>query len=566
MRQEVIQKAPEQAKKSKPNLTGIPTQMKLDFEQRSGLSFDDVRVHYNSDKPRKIGALAYTQGNQVHVGPGQERHLRHELGHVVQQKSFNITPTKYMQGVAINDARIYEKTADTNPFSKCNTDGGSTNNDCYITSQVIQRLVIPIYVNNVLQALKSAQAPNIGQLNQIISEYGIVNATVSQNTQTQKFVLAFTDGSQVLSFDTWVDLVSYIIRASRDANEAEVTQAKQVKFGFELTFNNATDFGYSLVDLCAPSPKIEKAKSLLLDFANAICKAIKLLRGMDFVICDVKVQDSTRKKWANAGFTPQTISVIYRKKLGQQSEEPPITMEFCTVDLDPSCIEVQTYPIEYKKLLTDESDTLYKLLVKTIFDSASTVELSPASNPETGGGGHISIDVASAFLNEGHYLRNFFVHYLQQSKTTGSIFQRSQDIDNAPFPHEIDAEKGIQRAIRQFDGLPKEKQTIEEFVKMINKEYAGHGIEKLKSQIRTILSQTQPRTQKVRDDEIKSQMIHYQAVNLEHIIGEPKATQRIEMRRFDAQQNLGELQEQITELLKLILFSRQKPMIPMLYP
>ena len=35
---------------------------------------------YNSDKPRKIGALAYTQGTQVHIGPGQERHLRHELG------------------------------------------------------------------------------------------------------------------------------------------------------------------------------------------------------------------------------------------------------------------------------------------------------------------------------------------------------------------------------------------------------------------------------------------------------------------------------------------------------
>lgn len=98
---------------------------------------------------------------------------------------------------------------------------------------------------------------------------------------------------------------------------------------------------------------------------------------------------------------------------------------------------------------------------------------------------------------------------------------------------------------------------------MINKEYAGHGIEKLKSQIRTILSQTQPRTQKVRDDEIKSQMIHYQAVNLEHIIGEHKETQRIEMRRFDAQRNLGELQGQIKELLKLILFSRQKPTIPM---
>lgn len=113
MRQEVIQKAPERAKKQTPNLTGIPTQMKLDFERRSGLSFDDVRVHYNSDKPRKIGALAYTQIPQVHIGPGQERHLRHELGHVVQQKQGIVRPTTWINGLPVNDSLELEKSANT---------------------------------------------------------------------------------------------------------------------------------------------------------------------------------------------------------------------------------------------------------------------------------------------------------------------------------------------------------------------------------------------------------------------------------------------------------------------
>lgn len=112
MRQEVIQKAPEQAKKQTPNLTGIPTQMKLDFERRSGLSFDDVRVHYNSDKPRRIGALAYTQIPQVHIGPGQERHLQHELGHVVQQKRGIVRPTGIEHGMAINRSPVLEHSAD----------------------------------------------------------------------------------------------------------------------------------------------------------------------------------------------------------------------------------------------------------------------------------------------------------------------------------------------------------------------------------------------------------------------------------------------------------------------
>ena len=112
MKQAVIQKAEEKPKQRGPNLTGIPTQMKLDFEQRSGLSFDDVRVHYNSDKPRRIGALAYTQIPQVHIGPGQERHLRHELGHVVQQKSGGVVPTKKVSGLPLNDDPKLEVMAD----------------------------------------------------------------------------------------------------------------------------------------------------------------------------------------------------------------------------------------------------------------------------------------------------------------------------------------------------------------------------------------------------------------------------------------------------------------------
>lgn len=111
MRQAVIQKAEERQRRQQPNLTGIPTQMKLDFEQRSGLSFDDVRVHYNSDKPKRIGALAYTQIPQVHIGPGQERHLRHELGHVVQQKQGIVRPTTWINGLPVNDSIYYENMA-----------------------------------------------------------------------------------------------------------------------------------------------------------------------------------------------------------------------------------------------------------------------------------------------------------------------------------------------------------------------------------------------------------------------------------------------------------------------
>ena len=54
---------------------------------------DDVKVHYNSDKPTKLGAHAYAQGTDIHLGKGQEKHLPHEAWHVVQQKEGRVKPT-----------------------------------------------------------------------------------------------------------------------------------------------------------------------------------------------------------------------------------------------------------------------------------------------------------------------------------------------------------------------------------------------------------------------------------------------------------------------------------------
>lgn len=94
------------------NRTNIPTAMKERIERTSGVSLDDVKVHYHSDRPGLVGALAYTQGNQVYVGAGQERHLPHELGHVVQQKMGMVRPTRFENGYAVNDDGRLERQAD----------------------------------------------------------------------------------------------------------------------------------------------------------------------------------------------------------------------------------------------------------------------------------------------------------------------------------------------------------------------------------------------------------------------------------------------------------------------
>ncbi len=94
------------------NKTGIPDHLKTGIENLSGISLDDVKVHYNSDKPAQLNALAYAQGTDIHVAPGQERHLPHEAWHVVQQKQGRVRPTIQAKGVAINDDRGLEHEAD----------------------------------------------------------------------------------------------------------------------------------------------------------------------------------------------------------------------------------------------------------------------------------------------------------------------------------------------------------------------------------------------------------------------------------------------------------------------
>lgn len=94
------------------NETGMPDNLKAGIEDLSGFAMDDVRVHYNSDKPATVQALAYTQGTDIHVAPGQEQHLPHEAWHVAQQMAGRVEPTTEVGGLPVNDNPALEHEAD----------------------------------------------------------------------------------------------------------------------------------------------------------------------------------------------------------------------------------------------------------------------------------------------------------------------------------------------------------------------------------------------------------------------------------------------------------------------
>lgn len=98
----------------KENKTGLSDQLKTGVEALSGISLDDVKVHRNSDQPAKFHAHAYAQGTDIHLAPGQEKHLPHEAWHVVQQKQGRVKPNVQLKGkLIINNEPDLEQEADT---------------------------------------------------------------------------------------------------------------------------------------------------------------------------------------------------------------------------------------------------------------------------------------------------------------------------------------------------------------------------------------------------------------------------------------------------------------------
>ena len=98
---------------ARPNKTGLPDNLKSGIESLSGMSMDGVKVHYNSPQPAQLNAHAYAQGSDIHVAPGQERHLPHEAWHVVQQAQGRVQATMQMKdGVPVNDDAGLEHEAD----------------------------------------------------------------------------------------------------------------------------------------------------------------------------------------------------------------------------------------------------------------------------------------------------------------------------------------------------------------------------------------------------------------------------------------------------------------------
>ncbi|MGH7997879.1 MAG: DUF4157 domain-containing protein [Brasilonema sp.] len=98
----------------------LPTPVRNKMENSFGTSFSDVNIHTDSAQAKGIGALAFTQGNNIHFAPGQynpqnssgQALLGHELTHVVQQRAGRVPVPHQSKGAPINADSALETEAD----------------------------------------------------------------------------------------------------------------------------------------------------------------------------------------------------------------------------------------------------------------------------------------------------------------------------------------------------------------------------------------------------------------------------------------------------------------------
>ena len=173
------------------NKTGMPERLKSGLENLSGMDLSGVRVHYNSGKPAQLNALAYTQGQDIHVAPGQERHLPHEGWHAVQQAQGRVKPTMQAKGVAINDDAGLEREADV-MGTKSLAHRMTSRND-----EVVRRSSNVSSISSPIQMMTIADANDL-----IRKRFGIRSAKTNKDMSGAGFALMPSDNPVELATAT----------------------------------------------------------------------------------------------------------------------------------------------------------------------------------------------------------------------------------------------------------------------------------------------------------------------------------------------------------------------------
>ncbi len=424
------------------------------------------------------------------------------------------------------------------------------NTICLSSKPPIQRYHDISYRDEELEKIKDVTqtAKDISDLLDRLHQNGYLGERHFQiqdvDNDTSKLLLISQKTNQITRqrlYDLVLNQMKKEVPNPQIVNKTELEKINSsVKIGTEFTFQNtAHEFKFGKQELESKTPN-QEVKDAGQDIASWATKISQLRTGsqmeMEIQVNKITISDGTKKWIDSTNYTAKKIKFEFYcgPALGTINWE-------LNIDLDPNCIETQTTPITPAAFMA-----LQKYLQYAVFDTAKNLNLKPDPNPDTGGGGHISIDTSTAFQENPVYFRNFLVLYANMAKEqTEDWIVKCQDKDNAPFLSDLgeEVEQSFQKVIDEFDS--KTAPTIEWLANEIQEKVYDKNLTE------TLVTMGVP----------PADALHYQAVNLENLLlGGGQG--RIEMRRFDAQTSIKILMEDISNLMNLLQKSWQTRKIP----
>jgi hypothetical protein len=258
------------------NSTGLPDTLQRGTEGMSGISLDDVRVHYNSPKPAQLNAMAYTQGTEIHVAPGQEANLPHEAWHVVQQKQGRVAPTMQMKGITVNNDSALEQEADTmgNKILQAKMQEGAALSAGHAAEGIIQMAsqyagIMPSHNTTLKQLEKKMEGQEDQTFHRMdLTYHHIIPEEILKEVFTQslqpiyKYCLAHTE---VKGANELIKAVNVLIESGKKLRD--LTKENDVKELGKASENHEFEFSEDVVE---QSKKEERRSAINGDFGAAI--------------------------------------------------------------------------------------------------------------------------------------------------------------------------------------------------------------------------------------------------------------------------------------------------------
>lgn len=281
---QVAQRQQAEALAPRKNMTGLPDNLKAGVENLSGYSLDDVQVHYNSAKPAQLQAHAYAQGTDIHVAPGQEKHLPHEAWHVVQQKQGRVKTTIQMKGgVNVNDDAGLEKEADGIGGDALafvsNADGNISEETLKKkgpTQKLIQKMSKPIFGGfNGMDAIND-ESESDDESDAEIDWAGFSADELLDDLFVQNHFAADLDEANQINLRRAVPVCTVINAANKDAFAEEIRQRNELNYFLD---NNQGNIHDSEIELSGWEFTDGNAQPVI--FFGRITYAVRSVRMMD---------------------------------------------------------------------------------------------------------------------------------------------------------------------------------------------------------------------------------------------------------------------------------------------